>query len=226
MPVFNPVNDASNAVAAGLNCAFCTLCGVVDTGNCSSWIKILLDKFPDHRAPPLDCDEIFGAYWEGLKRLPRASKGRETLDHQVKGLHFVLGRINPRGRRATVDITGSSDDPLTLDEATSLMEDYPIGTRFAYLIGRWTTALGRGQINAAHWLTAERVEEGLKFIDYQMDVIEDIRPRVGRREEVLTKCLQAPHITDGPMRPFGKPPDFEKDKALFISYVVADIVED
>ncbi|MEO9904449.1 MAG: hypothetical protein ABJF07_07930 [Nisaea sp.] len=222
MPVLNPVNDADKVCEAVSNCALCTICGVLDKGNYTSCTKALRSNFPKNWAPPSTVDEMLGAYWEGEQQRPPASNGRETLDHQVNGLLLVLSRIKTGGAEVIVDLMGSSDQPLALDDARTLMEACPSGTRFAYMIGRWEVLLGPGQITAAHWLTAELNDDGLKFIDYQMDVMEKNRCKVSRLQHVRPSRLNAPQITDGPMRAFGEPPDPETDVAVVISYTRVD----
>jgi len=217
MPVTNPVNNATTVQTAITNCAFCTLAGVVDHGDCGGWVKAFTRTYFKNGPMPDGVDELFGVYWEIVQNLRHSDIGRDTLERQVRGFRHFLTKLTPTGQDVSVDIGGSSDRPLSLSDAMTFMTNYPEGTPFAYMIGEWSSFAK--QITHAHWLTARRTQTGVRFTDYQMDIDSGVRSKVARRLGIDASRLTAPHVTNGPMRPFGDDPE-EGDVAVVIAYIV------
>ncbi len=116
-----------------------------------------------------------------------------------------------------VVVHGSLDLPLTGNELMTRLHAFPVGTKFAILIGR---SVGMNHFAAgAHWIACHR-EQGvpaLRFVDYQLDTnftATDLRhyhiPKGAR--------LGSPHESNVPTRPWGQSPNTAEDRFVAISF--------
>lgn len=215
MPVTNPVNNTTNVAVAQLNCAFCTLCGVLDRTNFGGLVMYFFNQvFQQDPVTVNGVRDAFWNYWEHEQGLQHDDT--KSLERQVAGVAWFLHHMVPNGMRVTVDQGGATDHPLEIADAETFMNTYPQGTRFAYMIGEWNDDFG--QFINAHWLTAEKTAQGLQYTDYQMDVDAGVRQAVARAVHVDANDLAAPHVTNGPRRPWGEALD-DDDRAVVIAYL-------
>lgn len=200
MPVTNPVNNTTNAAVARLNCAFCSLCGVLDNANYGGLLGFFSSTV--FNLTPLTITKVeqaFWLYWEHVQGLTHDDS--KSLERQVAGVKWFLHNMRPTGMNVTVDQGGTTDHPLESDDAETFMNTYPNNTRFAYLLGPYISGLG---FAGAHWLTAVKTGTGIQYIDYQMDVDAGIRQAVADATPAATTDLAAPHVTTTPRRPWGE----------------------
>mgnify|MGYP000695879309 CR=1 FL=1 len=215
MPVTSPVNNTTNAAVAELNCAFCSLCGVLNSSNYGGLVQFFFGTvFPQNPITLNRVRDAFWNYWESEQGL--AHDATKSLERQVAGVAWFLSHIVPTGRNVTVDQGGSTDSPLSFNDADTFMNTYPQGTRFAYLIGEWNDDFN--QFTNAHWLTAETTAHGIQYTDYQMDVAVGVRQAVADSVHVAADQLAAPHVTAAPRRPWGAAVGAD-DRAIVIAYL-------
>lgn len=215
MPVTNPVNNTTNAAVAQLNCAFCSLCGVLDRSNFGGLVGYFFTTvFPQNPVTVNGVRDAFWHYWEHVQGL--VNDDSKSLERQVAGVAWFLHHMVPIGMNVTVDQGGTTDHPLEIDDAETFMDTYPQGTRFAYMIGEWNDDFG--QFLNAHWLTAEKTANGIQYTDYQMDIAVGIRQTVANAVHVNANILDAPHVTNAPKRPWGVALDPD-DRAVVLAYL-------
>ncbi|UUX51281.1 hypothetical protein NUH88_06200 [Nisaea acidiphila] len=215
MPVTNPVNNTTNTAVAQLNCAFCSLCGVLNDSNFGGLVGFFFNQvFPQNPVTINSVQDAFWDYWESEMNL--AHDDTKSLERQVAGVAWFLSHIVPVNQNVTVDKGGSTDNPLDFNSADTFMNTYPQGTRFAYMIGEWNDDFE--QFVNAHWLTAEKTAHGIQYTDYQMDVAAGIRQAVAAAVHVDANTLAAPHVTNAPRRPWGAAVE-EDDRAVVIAYL-------
>lgn len=218
MPVTNPVNNASNAATAQINCAFCSLCGTLDSSNFGGLLGFFFTTvFPQANVNTALVEAAFSLYWESENHA--AHDDARSLERQIAGVRLFLSRMVPTGRAVSVDQGGAADLPLEIADAETFIDSYPTGTRFAYLIGAWNDDFHA--FTGAHWLTAVRTGTGIQYIDYQMDVAPGIRQAVSLATHVPQGNLAAPSVTAAPRRPWGSALDPD-DRAVVLAYLPFD----
>jgi hypothetical protein len=217
MPVSRPVNNAVSFELASANAVYCTLCGVLDAGNCGELLRFCYTG-PFARAR-LDVDTplvaAFSRYYELLERLPHDES--QALPRQIAGIVAFLRSLRNVTLQYRVTQHGSTNAPLTLRDATTVMLGYPDHTRFVYMLGAW-----RADASAfvdAHWLLAVTTNDAITYTDHQLDLAEPVRAEVAARVHAEAP-LDAPLVASVPTRPFGTPTQ-PSDRAVVLACVPA-----